>query len=141
MLDQLDPVRIEGTEDTAYVNLGDTEADGGQAHRGVRLLPYFDAYVVGCHPRDQLFPGRAAVRAAPGGGAGTYPVMLVDGAVAGVWHQRTSGRRALVTVEPFARLAPAQRRELTERVSRVSQIAGATIVKVAIGRVTVAPHR
>ena len=30
---------------------------------GVRLLPYFDAYVVGSRPRHLLFPGRAAERA------------------------------------------------------------------------------
>jgi hypothetical protein len=140
MLDTLDPVRIEGTEDTAYVNLGDTEADGGDAHRGVRLLPYFDAYVVGSHPRDLLFPGRAAVRAAPGGQAGPYPVMLVDGVVAGVWHQRTAGRSAQLTVEPLARLTAAQRRELDHRVAHVALVAGVT-VEVTIDRVTVAPHR
>lgn len=140
MVDDLDPVRVEGTEDTAYVNLGDTEADGGDAHRGVRLLPYFDAYVVGSHPRELLFAGRAATRAAPGGQAGPYPVMLVDGVVAGVWHQRTAGRRARLTVEPFARLTAGQRRELGDRAARIAQVAGVT-TQVAIGRVTVAPHR
>ena len=44
--------------------------------RGVRLLPYFDAYTVGCHPREQLFPGLAAQRALSRGQAGNVPVLL-----------------------------------------------------------------
>ena len=64
------------------------------APHGVRLLPYFDAYVVGCQPRELLFPGRAAERALAGGQAGNYQVLLIDGVVAGVWHQRRSGRRS-----------------------------------------------
>nr|BFE79085.1 hypothetical protein GCM10020093_016860 [Planobispora longispora] len=67
----------------------------------MRLLPYFDAYAVGCHPRETVFPGRAAERALAGGQAGCFPVLLVDGVVAGVWHQRRSGRRIDITVEPL----------------------------------------
>ena len=55
-------------------------------HAGVRrsgLLPYFDAYAVGCHPRERLFPGAAAERALARGQAGNRPVLLVDGVVAG----------------------------------------------------------
>jgi hypothetical protein len=57
------------------------------------LLPYFDAYVIGCHPRATLFPACRGKRALTGGQAGNVPVLLVDGVVAGVWHQRRSGRR------------------------------------------------
>jgi Winged helix DNA-binding domain len=52
--------------------------------RGVRLLPYFDAYVIACQPRERLFPGRAYERALAGGQAGNFPVVLIDGVVAGV---------------------------------------------------------
>ena len=45
----------------------------------MRLLPYFDAYVVGSHPREVVFPGRAYERALSGGQAGNFPVVLVDG--------------------------------------------------------------
>ena len=72
---------------------------------GVRLLPYFDAYVVAGQPRARLFPGPAATRAlTPSGQAGNYPVLLVDGVVGGVWHQRRSGRRVVITVEPLGDL-------------------------------------
>jgi hypothetical protein len=71
-------------------------------HRGIRLLPYFDAYAVAGQPRERLYPGAAAARAlTPAGQAGNYPVLLVDGVVGGVWHQRRSGRKLAITVEPL----------------------------------------
>ena len=83
--------------------------------RGVRLLPYFDAYTVGCHPREQLFPGPAAQSGLSRGQAGNVPVVLVGGVVGGVWHQRRSGRTIHIRVEPFEQLDHAQRRELGGR--------------------------
>ena len=70
----------------AWVSYRDTEMPAAEdAKGGVLLLPYFDAYAVGSHPRDRLFPGKAAARAlAPSGQAGNYPVLLIDGVVAGV---------------------------------------------------------
>ena len=68
--------------------------------------PYFDAYAVRCQPRELLFPGRAAERALAGGQAGNFPVLLVDGTVAGVWHLRRSGQPVTVTVEPLDAAAP-----------------------------------
>jgi hypothetical protein len=105
---------------------------------GVRLLPYFDAYVGG-QPRELLYPGSAAARALTGGQAGNVPVVLIDGTVAGVWHQRRSGRKIAVTVEPSGRLTAARRRELEERVERVGQILEAEPT-MTIGPVTVGPH-
>ena len=103
---------------------GDTEMPRTSDMRGsIRLLPYFDAYVVGSQPRDRLFPGKASARAlAPSGQAGNYPVMLIDGVVAGVWHQRRSGRRIEVTVEPLTPLRGAQRHALETQVDRVGEI-------------------
>ena len=76
------------------------------ASHSVRLLPYFDAYTLGWQPRELLFPGRAAKRAlTPAGQAGNFPVLLIDGTVAGVWHLRRSGRKLDITVEPFDQLS------------------------------------
>jgi hypothetical protein len=105
----------------------------------VRLLPYFDAYVVGCHPRDKVFPGRAAERALARGQAGNYPVLLVNGIVAGLWHQRRSGSKLAITVEPFGRLSAAQRRELDQQVTRTGEIMEGKAT-LTIGAVTVGPH-
>jgi len=78
---------------TGVVVEGDTPMPpANEAAGSVLLLPYFDAYVVGSHPRDPLFPGQATSRArAPSGQAGNYPVLIIDGVVAGVWHHVVPG--------------------------------------------------
>ena len=86
---------------------------------GIRLLPYFDAYVVGGHPRSFLFPGEASKRALARGQAGNFPVLLVDGVVGGVWHLRRSGRAVQITAEPFGRLRRAQVDELALQAERI----------------------
>ena len=97
------------------------------APKGVRLLPYFDAYTVGCYPREPLFPGRAAERTLARGQASNFPVLLIGGTVAGVWHQRRSGRNLDVTVEPFEPLTAAQRRALDDQVARIGAILESTL--------------
>lgn len=128
---------VEGA--VVQANAGD-DWSGDERPEGVHLLPYFDAFVVGSQPRARLYPGRAATRAlAPSGQAGNYPVLLVDGEVAGVWHQRLSSRRVAVTVEPLGRLTDVQRVRLEERVGRLGEIHGAT-AELTIGTVTVGAH-
>ncbi|HEY8545379.1 MAG TPA: winged helix DNA-binding domain-containing protein [Acidimicrobiales bacterium] len=131
------PVRVEGAE--AWVAAGDEDAPDAP-HRGVRLLPYFDVYVVGGRPRDRLFPGAAAARALTRTGqAGNHPVLLVDGVVAGVWHQKRAGRKVAITVEPLGDLTAAQRRGLDAEVELVGAVVEATPT-LTIGPVTVGPH-
>ncbi|TPQ19645.1 winged helix DNA-binding domain-containing protein [Streptomyces sporangiiformans] len=132
----IEEVDFEGTP--AWVAAGDTGFPS-EAVRGVRLLPYFDAYAIAAQPRERMFPGAAYERATARGQAGNYPVLLVDGVVAGVWHQRRQGKRTTVTVEPLGRLTGAQQRELAEQVERVGEILEAT-PQLVVGKVTVGPH-
>jgi hypothetical protein len=108
----------------AWVASSDTEMPGESDAKGsVLLLPYFDAYTVGSHPRSRLFAGGAATRAlAPSGQAGNYPVLLIDGLVAGVWHQRRSDRQIEVTVEPLTRLTAGHRQALEKEVEHIGDI-------------------
>jgi hypothetical protein len=133
---ELQQVEVDGS--VAWVVAGDTAALPTAPH-GVRLLPYFDAYVVGSHPRDLLFPGMAAVRALAHGQAGNLPVLLIDGIVAGIWHQRRASHKLEITVEPFDQLTPTQRRELDSQVERVGEFLE-EIPLLIIGTVTVGPH-
>ncbi|MGA4867692.1 winged helix DNA-binding domain-containing protein [Streptomyces lavendulocolor] len=133
---RIEPVEFTGQR--AWLVTGDTTMPSTPPG-GVRLLPYFDAFTVGCHPREALFPGRAAQRALSGGQAGNFPVLLVDGEVAGVWHQRRSGRKILLTVEPLDPLTPGQLRELDEQVERVGHILEGR-PELTIGTVTVGAH-
>ncbi|MEU5398599.1 winged helix DNA-binding domain-containing protein [Streptomyces sp. NPDC005963] len=135
---RIEPVRYEG--DTAWVAAGDGEfPEGGP--RGVRLLPYFDAYAIASQPRDLLFPGPARERALAGGQAGNYPVVLVDGTVAGVWHLKRSRKRIAVTVEPIGAALDrtATRAELSAQVERVAQVLESRAT-LTVGTVLVGPH-
>ncbi|WP_326578050.1 winged helix DNA-binding domain-containing protein [Streptomyces sp. NBC_00481] len=135
----IEEVDFEG--EPAWVAAGDTDfpEDPARVLRGVRLLPYFDAYGIAAQPRERLFPGAAYERALARGQAGNHPLLLVDGVVAGVWHQRRQGRRTTVTVEPLGRLGARRERELGERVERVGEVLQAR-AELAIGKVVVGPH-
>jgi hypothetical protein len=133
---ELQPVEMEGTR--AWVLAGDT-AVPSTVPSSLCLLPYFDSYVVGCHPRALLFPGRAAERALAGGQAGNFPVLLIDGVVAGIWHHRRSGRYVDITVEPLEPLTTPQRRLLDEQVEHIVQVLVGK-PRLTIGAVTVGAH-
>lgn len=133
---ELQQVELDGS--LAWVLVGDTTVPSTPP-QGVRLLPYFDAYTVGCHPRDLLFPDRAAERALTGGQAGNYPVLLIEGTVAGLWHQRRSGKNIDITVEPFGSLSASQRHELDDQVARIGTFLDGN-PSMSIGTVTIGPH-
>jgi len=131
--------RVDLDGEGGWVAAGDTGTPA-EPHRGIRLLPYFDPYVVAGQPRDRLFPGAAAARALiPSGQAGNYPVVLVDGVAGGVWHQRRSGHKLALTVEPLTELTTAKRRQLDDEAALVGTVMEATVT-LTIGPVTVGPH-
>ena len=134
--DDLEAVELEG--EPAWTNAGDTQVPA-EPHRGVRLLPYFDAFVVAGQPRERLFPGPAATRALARNQAGNYPVLLLDVVVGGVWHQRRTGGKVAITVEPLRELTATERRELAEEVDLVGAVIEARPT-LTIGTVTVGPH-
>ncbi|GAA2073518.1 winged helix DNA-binding domain-containing protein [Streptomyces albiaxialis] len=136
----LERVTLEGAD--AWRVTGD--GDGGEQEWAppaprVRLLPYFDAFGIASHPRALLFPGRAYERALAGGQAGNYPLLLLDGIVGGVWHQRRSGRRIQVTVEPLEPLDAARHAALEEEVARLGRILDGR-PELTVGTVAVGPH-
>ena len=57
----------------------------------------------------------------------------------GIWHQRRSGRKLALTVEPFRDLTSRERGELDDQVARLAEIQEATAT-MTIGTVTVGPH-
>ncbi|WP_329035451.1 winged helix DNA-binding domain-containing protein [Streptomyces sp. NBC_01725] len=135
--------RVSFEGDAAWVKAGDTDFPAASAVRGavrgVRLLPYFDAFTIASQPRTRLFAGAAYERALGGGQAGNFPVLLIDGAVAGVWHQRRSGKWIDVTVEPLGTLTAAQRAGLGEQVERTGEILQGT-PRLTVGTVSVGAH-
>ncbi|MFJ9821041.1 winged helix DNA-binding domain-containing protein [Streptomyces sp. NPDC101151] len=135
----IEEVDFEGVGQ-AWVAAGDTEfPEAGERAEGVRLLPYFDAFGIASQPRELLFPGRAFERALAGGQAGNYPLLLVDGTVAGVWHQRRSGKRITVTVEPLEKLSAEHLEVLERQTARIGEVAEG-VAELTVGTVTVGPH-
>ena len=133
----LEQVHLDGKP--AWIVADDTGTPP-EPHRGLRLLPYFDAYVVAGQPRHRLYPGPAAARAlTPAGQAGNYPVLLIDGVVGGVWYQRRSGRKLTITVEPLRELTAAQLRQLDDEIALVGTVMEATAT-LTLGLVTVGAH-
>jgi hypothetical protein len=128
----LTPVEVDGEQQ--WVAHNDTKPADGPPE-GVHLLPYFDtyAYAVG-NDRTRLNPGKAATRA-----KGNFQVLLVDGVVGGLWHQKRTARRVEVTVEPFTRLTRQRRGALDEQVTRIATILDATPT-LTIGEVRVGGH-
>jgi hypothetical protein len=134
---ELEQVEVDGAPGWT---MDDDTSTPSQPHRGIRLLGYFDAFVVASQPRERLYSGPAATRGlTPTGQAGNYPVLLVDGVVGGVWHQRRAGRKLAITVEPLGELTATQRRQLDDEVELVGAVMEATPT-LTVGTVTVGPH-
>jgi Winged helix DNA-binding domain len=129
---------LEPVGEHGWVCAGDTDFPATRPG-GVRLLPYFDAYAVGSHPRHLVYPGRAAERALARSQAGNFPVLLLGGVVGGVWHQKPAGRYLDVTVEPLADLSAARRRGLDTEVDRIAAFTGLT-PRLTVGPVSVGAH-
>ena len=136
MASDLQTIEVDG--EPMWILDGDTATSA--PHAGLRLLPYFDVYVVAGQPRDRLYPGQAATRALTlTGQAGNYPAVLIDGVVGGVWHQLRTGRKVTITVEPLRGLTQKLRRDLDDEVDLVAQVMEAEAT-LRIGKVTVGPH-
>ncbi len=87
------------------------------------LLPQFDCYVVGCHPRNRLVPGSAPA-ALRQGTAAPFAVLMVDGVVAGLWQRRRAGKVLRVQVDPFSQLSTQERTMLEAQAVRIGEILG-----------------
>ncbi len=127
----LAPVDVEGTsawlfaEDLALLR----SADLARPH--VRLLPYFDAYLLGHENRDAFVPDRhkGDVYRKQGWVA---PVVLVDGRAAGTWSNERRASRLEVRVEPFTTLSRAVRRALETQAQGLARFHGCPDVTVTI---------
>ena len=118
----LTEVDVAGTR--AWLATGDLDVPAAPP-RGVHLLPYFDAYTVGTHPRDVVFPLAAEGSERCQGQAGNVPVLLVDGIVGGTGTSDVRVDWCHVQVEPLTVLSTSQLRELDRQVTRLGAILGA----------------
>jgi Winged helix DNA-binding domain len=116
---ELEEVEVEGRR--AFVLRGDARLDDDGA--SVRLLPEYDAYVMGFRERDELVPAAVREQVAQHGrgryeGPAGVRFLLVDGVAAGLWQRKKRGRRLELTVEPAKTSTRAVRRALEREASR-----------------------
>jgi len=89
----------------------------------VRLLPSFDAYLLGYRNRGLVVSAQHARRIHPGGGW-LHPALLVDGRAAGTWKTRRKKNSLVVVVEPFESLSAEVMRGLEEEVQDLGHFLG-----------------
>ncbi len=118
--DELEQVEVEGVR---LWQLPGTEYPTQRGSR-VHLLPQFDSYIVGSHPREQLIPSVAAQRLGRGDTAAPFSVLLVDGIVGGVWQRRRQGKRLEVRVDAFSSLTKVQREQAVQQAERLADFLG-----------------
>lgn len=132
---EVEPVDVDGWRGW----LPATDPPAPPAAGTVALLPHFDCYVVGAHPRERFLHPEWARRGLTRGTAATLPVLLVDGVLGGLWQRRRRGRAVEITVDPFGPLTAAQRAAVADRADRVGEILGLAAT-VHFGRTEARPH-
>ena len=128
---------VEGQR--GWVLAGDADSGWEPVRGSVRLLPHYDCYVIGFHPRDRLTRPEAVARIrgfrrGRWEGVVALPVLLVDGVVAGLWERAQRSGRVDVRVEPFVRLTAGQRRALEAETGRVGAFYGAEATLTLVDR-------
>ena len=115
---ELEQVRVEGTK--AFVLPGDTSFRAPRP--SVRLLPRYDAYVIGSRPRQPIMPPAVEqrVKADPKGRlesvTGMQPI-VVNGVVTGLWTRRG----AKIQLEQIIPLPTSLKDELASEIDRIRQ--------------------
>lgn len=124
-------VRVEGREAAVLREDLDALADAGSGPPTVRLLPYFDSYLLGHKERDHLasVQDRRKIYRPQGW---ISPVVLVDGRAAGTWAHTLRGDRLGVRVSAFEPLAPRLASRIRAEAQDLGRFLGAGDVDVQV---------
>jgi hypothetical protein len=134
---ELEEVDVEGYR--AWLPRARAADDAVAPRESVHLLPHFDCYLIGCHPRNRLVHPAWAERVLAHGSAGNRPVVLIDGMVAGLWQQETSGRTLEIRVELFERSDAGRYQALEAAAARIAEIKMME-ARLTLGTVQSRPH-
>ena len=160
--DTLAPKRVLATRERVGAKVETVTVDGvsllqvardmrPRTARSTLLLPRFDAYVVGSHPRDVLCPPEIVAKAAATGLlpkrngtgrvflTGPMPVLVIDGVVAGLWESKRTAKRVNVRVQPFARMEATRRAALERAAKRIGDTWGVA-TELEVGAIATRPH-
>jgi winged helix DNA-binding protein len=98
--------------------------EGGES--SVRLLPHFDPYLLAHREKDHLIASRHYKRVYRNQGW-ISPVVLVDGAVAGVWRYKLQGKQVVVTVEAFDKMPSVVKARIARESESLAGFLGGTL--------------
>jgi hypothetical protein len=121
--DDLRPVVADGKE--AYLLAEELDELRAQRDAGtsVRLLPYFDVYLLGHKDKGHLVDPAHYKRVYRKAGW-ISQVVLVNGRIAGVWTQKSRGKGLIVTVEAFEPLNRETRQAVEEEAAGLGHFLG-----------------
>lgn len=92
--------------------------------KSVRLVPSFDPYVMFYSPRDHLVEDGFRTRVFRQLAGWVSPVLLIDGAAAGVWKYKRRGDRLNVVVEPFRKLSRIEVELVKDEAGKLGEFTG-----------------
>ena len=123
--DELEEIGVAGR--TCFVRAGDRTFP--EPSHQVRLLPEYDAYVMGFRERDELVPQPVRELVAVHGrgryeGPAAVRFVLVDGIAAGIWDRHKRGKRLELDVRLTRRVSKAEREELQHEAERLGAFLG-----------------
>jgi len=99
----------------------------------VRLLPYFDSYLLGHRDHGNVVGPPHHARVYRGQGW-VSPALLVNGTVAGVWDHVVRGRTLKIRIEPFTRPPPQAIPLAREEASSLARFLGCTQAETVVLR-------
>ncbi|MFH9955070.1 winged helix DNA-binding domain-containing protein [Streptomyces roseolus] len=105
---------------TELFDLPDAPRPDEDAPAPPRLLPEFDNLLLSHADRTRVVPAELKGRTWTGNQA--HRVLLLDGVLAGLWFLEEAKGRTTLTVEPFGRLARADRAALTDEAERILRL-------------------
>jgi hypothetical protein len=123
--DELEELRVAGRPH--FVLSGDRSF--APPRHQLRLLPEYDAYVMGFRERDELVPQPVRDLVAAHGrgryeGPAAVRFVLVDGMAAGLWERRKHGKRLELNVRLARRIPKADQEELRHEAARLGAFLG-----------------
>ena len=111
--------RLRDEEGGELVDLPRLPLPDGSTPAPVRFLPTWDATLLAHARRTQILPEEYRPLVFDTKTPHSTPTFLVDGAVAGKWKIERKRSKAILTLEPFAKLSAAAKREIEREGARL----------------------
>ena len=99
---------------------------GAEERASIRLLPNFDAYLLAHREKDHLLSAKHYKRVYRNQ-AWISPVVLIDGAIAGIWSHKLQSKKLLVRIEAFGKLSKTERDGIEREADGLAQFFGSSL--------------